>query len=125
MLGNLIILRHGDMIETKTVIAVFIRSKVSCSFETHYHTDLATFGVDKNEIESGIVEGASAPATSFTFDLTLTTDHQLSEDLPEGFTRVIGDMNYFKVNFMSLLVPRHMTLGARSVTCYDRITVTK
>ena len=53
------------MIETKTVIDVFIRSKVSCSFETHYHTDLATFGVDKNEIESSIVEGASAPATSF------------------------------------------------------------
>ena len=96
-------MRYRYMIETKTVIDVFIRWKVSCSFETHYHTDLATFGVDKNEIESGIVEGASAPATSFIFDLTLTTDHQLSEDLPDGFTRVIGDMNYFKVNNMGLL----------------------
>ena len=45
------------------------------------------------------VEGASAPTTSFTFDLVLTTDHQLDEDVPEGFSRVIGDMNYFKVNF--------------------------
>jgi len=59
---------------------------------------LATFGVDQNEVESSIVKGASAPATSFTFDLTLTSDQRLSEELPEGYTRVIGDMNYFKVN---------------------------
>ena len=71
---------------------------MSCSFETHYHTDLESFGVDQTEVESGTVEGASAPATSFTFDLTLTTDHSLSEELPEGYSRVIGDMNYFKVN---------------------------
>lgn len=78
-------------------------SKVSCSFETQYHTDQAIFGVDQNDVESGSVEGASTTSQSFTFDLTLTTDHQLIEELPEGYTRVIGDMNYFKVNYTAFL----------------------
>lgn len=71
--------------------------KVSCSFQTNYHTDLTTFGVDQADVVSDSVEGASAPTTSFTFDLVMTTDHQLDEEVPEGFSRVIGDMNYFKV----------------------------
>ena len=82
-------------------------SKVSCSFETQYHTNQATFGIDQNDVESGPVKGASAPSESFTFDLTLTTDHQLIEELPEGYTRVIGDMNYFKVNYKTVLETRH------------------
>ena len=27
----------------------------------------------------------------------MTTDHELDEEVPEGFSRVIGDVNYFKV----------------------------
>ena len=58
---------------------------------------MTTFGVDQNEVVSDAVEGASAPTTSFTFDLVMTTDHELDEEVPEGFSRVIGDVNYFKV----------------------------
>ena len=60
---------------------------------------MTTFGVDQNEVVSDAVEGATAPTTSFTFDLVMTTDHELDEEVPEGFTRVIGDVNYFKVKF--------------------------
>jgi len=74
-----------------------IPCKVSCSFQTNYHTDSTTFGVDQTDVVSDSVEGASAPTTSFTFDLVMTTDHQLDEEVPEGFSRVIGDMNFFKV----------------------------
>ena len=74
-----------------------ISCKVSCSFQTNYHTDFTTFGVDQTDVVSDSVEGASAPTASFTFDLVMTTDHQLDEEVPEGFSRVIGDMNYFKV----------------------------
>ena len=60
---------------------------------------MTTFGVDQSDVVSDSVEGASVPTTSFTFDLVMTTDHQLDEEVPEGFSRVIGDMNYFKVKY--------------------------
>ena len=59
---------------------------------------MTTFGVDPNEQTADEVDSVTSPTvTSFTFDLTMVTDQSLAEEVPDGFSRVIGDMNYFKV----------------------------
>jgi len=82
--------------------------KVTCLFETHYHTvqtNLASFDVDEivSDVEIGESEDAKknklrTTVTGFRFDLILTTDEQLREQLPPEFHHIIGDMNYFKVS---------------------------
>ena len=61
-----------------------------------------------DEIVSDIQFGGSIDAkekhlistvTGFRFNLTLTSDEKLKQELPQEFHHIVGDMNYFKVNY--------------------------
>ena len=88
--------------------------KVACLFETQYHTVQTNFAsIDVDETVSDVQFGESIDAkekhlistiTGFRFNLTLTTDEQLKEQLPSKFHHIVRDMNYFKVSYTSTTV---------------------
>ena len=83
--------------------------KVACLFETQYHTVQTNFAsIDVDETVSDVQFGESIDAkekhlistiTGFRFNLTLTTDEQLKEQLPSKFHHIVRDMNHFKISY--------------------------